>query len=167
MFGKWLILLCFLVGYTNDQVIISPYGTQRIPGKFLQQTNFQSVHCFLQIQTFFFSLFSVLFLNHCHKNQSNQKQCTSSRSSPCLHVLLCTHYRPLQFFSRYFWKSKEIRVLQPIFPDIIVLVTMLMLLKFSLFLSSIVEALPFSPCAVHVLSYLAIAVAKRPLSSDI
>ena len=84
-----------------------------------------------------------------------------------MHVLLCTHYRPLQFFSTYFWKSKEIRVLQPIFPDMIVLVTMLMLLKFSLFLSSIVEALPFSPCAVYVLSYLAIAVAKRPLSSNI
>ena len=41
-------------------------------------------------------------------------------SSPCFLVLLCTHYRPLQCFSTYFRKLKEIRVLRPIFPDYVI-----------------------------------------------
>ena len=38
-------------------------------------------------------------------------------SSLCFRVLLCTHYGPLQCFSTYFRKLKEIGVLRPIFPD--------------------------------------------------
>ena len=34
--------------------------------------------------------------------------------------MLCTHYGPLQRFSTHFHKSKEIRVLRPIFPDYII-----------------------------------------------
>ena len=37
----------------------------------------------------------------------------------CFLVLLCTHYGPLQCFSTYFRKLKEIGVLWPIFPDVI------------------------------------------------
>ena len=33
---------------------------------------------------------------------------------------LCTHYGPLQCFSTYFRKLKEIRVLRPIFPDYVI-----------------------------------------------
>ena len=38
-------------------------------------------------------------------------------SSPCFLFLLCTHYGPLQCFSAYFRKLKEIRVLRPVFTD--------------------------------------------------
>ena len=34
--------------------------------------------------------------------------------------MLCTHYGPLQCFSTYFCKLKEIGVLRPIFPDYII-----------------------------------------------
>ena len=57
----------------------------------------------------FFSLHFVLFSIITKKSQSNQEQ--------CFHVLLCTHYEPLQCFSTYFRKFKEIGVLRPIFPD--------------------------------------------------
>ena len=39
------------------------------------------------------------------------------KTSPGFLVLLCTHYGPLQYFSTYFCKLKEIGVLRPIFPD--------------------------------------------------
>ena len=38
----------------------------------------------------------------------------------CFLVLLCTHYGPLQCFSTYFRKLKEIGVLWPIFPDYVI-----------------------------------------------
>ena len=41
-------------------------------------------------------------------------------SWPCFRVLLCTHYGPLQCFSTYFCKLKEIGVLRPIFPDYVI-----------------------------------------------
>ena len=41
-------------------------------------------------------------------------------SSPCFLVLLCTHYGPLQCFSTYFRKLKEIGVLRSIFPDYVI-----------------------------------------------
>ena len=41
-------------------------------------------------------------------------------SSPYFLVLLCTHYGPLQCFSKYFRKLKEIGVLWPIFPDYVI-----------------------------------------------
>ena len=34
--------------------------------------------------------------------------------------MLCTHYGPLQCFSTYFRKLKEIEVLRPIFPDYVI-----------------------------------------------
>ena len=37
-----------------------------------------------------------------------------------LFCLLCTHYGPLQCFSTYFRKLKEIGVLRPIFPDYVI-----------------------------------------------
>ena len=53
----------------------------------------------------FWSLFN-------HRQKSNL--CCSS---PCFCVLLSTHYRPLQCFSTFFRKLKEIGDLRPIFPD--------------------------------------------------
>ena len=41
-------------------------------------------------------------------------------SSPCFCVLLCTNYGPLQCFSTYFRKLKEIGVLRPIFRDYVI-----------------------------------------------
>ena len=38
----------------------------------------------------------------------------------CFLVLLCTHYGPLQCFSTYFRKLKEIGVLRPIFPGYVI-----------------------------------------------
>ena len=38
----------------------------------------------------------------------------------CFRVLLCTHYWPLQCFSTYFRKLKEIGVLRAIFPDYVI-----------------------------------------------
>ena len=64
------------------------------------------------LQSAFWSLF-----NH---RQSNQEQCSLCCSSPCFHVLLCTHYGPLQCFSTYFRKLKETGVLQSIFPDYVI-----------------------------------------------
>ena len=51
------------------------------------------------------------------RSQSNQEQCSLCCGSPCFCVLLCTQYRPLQCFSTYFCKLKEIGVLRTIFPD--------------------------------------------------
>ena len=67
-----------------------------------------------------FDRFSII----AKKSQSNQKQCSLCCSSLCFCVLLCTHHGPLQCFSTYFRKSKEIGVLRPIFPDYLFLVTM-------------------------------------------
>ena len=66
-------------------------------------------------QASFWSLF-----NRRQRSQSNQEQCSLCCSSPCFLVLLCTHYRPLQCFSTYFHKSKEIGVLRPILPDYVI-----------------------------------------------
>ena len=65
---------------------------------------------------FFQSGFRSLF-NHDQRSQSNQKQCNLCCGSSCFRVLLCIHYGPLQCFSTYFRKLKEIGVLRPIFPD--------------------------------------------------
>ena len=59
------------------------------------------------IQSAFWSLF-----NHRQRSQSNQEQCSLCCSSPCLSVLLCTYYGPLQCFSTCFRKLKEIGVLR-------------------------------------------------------
>ena len=63
-----------------------------------------------------FDRFSIIV----KKSQSNQQQFSLSCSSPCFCVLLCTHYGPLQSFSTYFHKLKEIGVLRPIFPHYVI-----------------------------------------------
>ena len=52
-----------------------------------------------------FDLFSII----------TKEQCSLCCSSPCFCVLLYIHYGPLQCFSIYFRKLKEIGVLLPIF----------------------------------------------------
>ena len=79
--------------------------------QFLVSTIFYNYEYFF-IQSAFWSLF-----NHRQRSQSNQEQCSLCCSSPCLSVLLCTYYGPLQCFSTCFRKLKEIGVLRPIFPD--------------------------------------------------
>ena len=63
----------------------------------------------------FWSLF-----NHCKRSQSYQEQCSLCCSSPCFRVFLCIHYWPLQYFSTYSRKLKEIGVLRSIFPDYVI-----------------------------------------------
>ena len=53
-------------------------------------------------------------------NQIRNNVASLCCSSPCFPVLLCTHYGPLQCFSAYFRKLKEIGVLRPIFPDYVI-----------------------------------------------
>ena len=53
-------------------------------------------------------------------SQSKQEKYSLCCSLTCFRVLLCTHYGPLQCFSTYFRKLKEIGVLQPIFPDYVI-----------------------------------------------
>ena len=67
-----------------------------------------------QYKHYYYYLFSVI------TKEINQIRNINNKSSlycisPCFHILLCTHYGPLQCFSRYFRKSKEIRVLWPKF----------------------------------------------------
>ena len=93
--------------------------------KFSEITNnkpiFTQYNIFNNYEYFFFqSAFWFLF-NHHQRSQSNQKQCSLCSGSPCFRVLLSTHYEPLQCFSTYFHKLKEIGVLRPIFPDCFIL----------------------------------------------
>ena len=84
---------------------------------------FSQYNIFYNYEYFFFqSAFWSLF-NHRQRSQSNQEQCGMCCSSPCFLALLCTHYGPLQCFSTYFCKLKEIGVLRPVFP-LLFLVTM-------------------------------------------
>ena len=92
--------------------------------KFSEITNnkpiFSHYNIFYNYEYFFFqSAFWSLF-NHRQRSQSNQEQCSLCCGSPCFRVLLCTHYGPLQCFSTYFRKLKEIGVLRPIFPDYVI-----------------------------------------------
>ena len=38
--------------------------------------------------------------------------------SPCFRFSLCTHYRPLQYFSTYFWKSNMAQIYDPNFQTV-------------------------------------------------
>ena len=79
-------------------------------------------HCNI-FDNYKYFLFQPAFLslfNHRQRSQSNQEECSLCCSSPCFLVLLCTHYAPLQCFSTYFHKLKEIRVVRPIFPDYVI-----------------------------------------------
>ena len=79
------------------------------------------------VGTIFFTNINISFLNLCFNlfsiiakkvNQiRNNEVCCNS---PCFRVLLYTHFRPLLCFSTYFCKSKEIRVLRPMFPDYVI-----------------------------------------------
>ena len=101
---------------TNSQPIFSQYNI------------FYNCEYFL-FQPAFWSLF-----NH---RQSDQEQCSLCCSSPCFRILLCTHYGPLQWFSTYFRKLKEIGVLRTRFQDyVIYLVNMVCMVFLSLFLFS-------------------------------
>ena len=62
-----------------------------------------------------FDLFSII-AKEVNQIRNNVVCC----SSPCFLVLLCTHYGPLQCFSTYFRKLKEIGVLRPVFPDYVI-----------------------------------------------
>ena len=81
---------------------------------------FSQHNIFYNYEYFFFQSACWSLFNHRQRNQSHQKQCSLCCCSPCFVVLLCTHYGPLQFFSTYFCKLKEIRVLRPIFPDYVI-----------------------------------------------
>ena len=93
---------------------------RKVLRKFSEITNnkpiFSKCNIFYNYEYFFFqSAFWSLFNNR-QRSQSNQEQCSLCRGSPCFRVLLCSHYGPLQCFSTYFCKLKEIGVLRPIFP---------------------------------------------------
>ena len=80
---------------------------------------FSQYNIFYNYEYFFFqSAFWSLF-NHRQRSQSNQEQWSMCCSSPCF-LLLCTHYGPLQRFSTYFRKLKEIGVLRPVFPNYVI-----------------------------------------------
>ena len=92
--------------------------------KFSEITNnkpiFSQYNIFHNYEYFFFQCVFWSLFKHRQRSQSNQKQGSLCCSSPCFRVLLCTHYGPLQCFSTYFRKLKEIRDLRPIFPDYII-----------------------------------------------
>ena len=71
---------------------------------------FTQYNIFYNYEYFFFESAFWSFFNHHQGIQSNQKQCSLCCNSSCFHVLLCTHYGPLQCFSTYFRKLKEIGV---------------------------------------------------------
>ena len=104
--------------------------------KFSEITNnkpiFSQCNIFYNYEYFFFqSAFWSLF-NHRQRSQSNQEQCSLCCGSPCFRVLLCTHYGPLQCFSTYFHKLKEIGVLRPYFQAMYFLWLCIRLLRFYL-----------------------------------
>ena len=81
---------------------------------------FSQYNIFYNYEYFFFqSAFWSLF-NHRQRSQSNQEQCSLCCSLPCFLVLLCTHWVPLQCFSTYFCRLKEIGVLRPISSDYVI-----------------------------------------------
>ena len=76
------------------------------------------------VSTIFFTVMNICFFNLRFDHFSiiakefnqirNNVVCCSSL---CFRFLLCTHYGPLQYFSTYFRKLKEIRLLRPMFPS--------------------------------------------------
>ena len=70
---------------------------------------FSQYKIFYNCEYFFFQSAFWSLLSHC-------RHC----SSPCFRVLLRTHYGPLQYFSTFFRKLKEVWVLRPIFPDYVI-----------------------------------------------
>ena len=99
---------------------------------------------FTNINISFFNLRFDLFSIIAKKSQSNQEQCTLCCGSPCFRVLLSPHYGPLQCFSTYFRKLKEIGVLGPIFPDYIISCDYAICYKFS-FLCPVIQFFLLDP----------------------
>ena len=92
--------------------------------KFSENTNnrpiFSQCNIFYNYEYVFFqSAFWSLF-NQRQRSKSNQVKFSLCCGSAFLRVLLCTHYGPLQCFSTYFRKFKEIGVLWPILPDYVI-----------------------------------------------
>ena len=87
---------------------------------------FSQYNIFYNYKYFFFQSAFWFLLNHHQWSQSNL---CCGRTYFC--VKLCTHYGPLQCFSTYFRKLKQIGVLQPIFPDNFYLVTMVHVMVFA------------------------------------
>ena len=85
---------------------------------------FSYYNIFTNINIYFAICFLISFQSSTNK-YVNQIRNIDNRSSsccswPCFRALLCTHYGPLQFFSTYFRKSKEIGILRTIFPDYVI-----------------------------------------------
>ena len=76
---------------------------------------FSQCNIFYNYEYLFFQFAFWSLFNHRQRSQSNQEQSSLCCGSHCFNVLLCTHYEPLQCFSTYFCKLKEIGVLRPIF----------------------------------------------------
>ena len=89
--------------------------------KFSEITNnkpvFTQYNIFYNYEYFFFqSAFWSLLIITKEVNQI-RKNVVVLWFTYCFHVSLCTHFGPLQCFSTYFRKLKEIGVLRLIFPD--------------------------------------------------
>ena len=79
---------------------------------------FNQYNTFYNYEYFFFQSAFLFLFNH--RQRTNQEQGSLCCNSPCFLVFLCTHYGPLQRFSTYFCKLKEIGALRPIFPDYVI-----------------------------------------------
>ena len=83
------------------------------------------------VSTIFFTIMNISFfnlrfdlsteeVNHHQRCQSNQEQWSPCCSSSCFSVLFCTYHGPLQCFSTYFRKLREIGVLRLTFPHYVI-----------------------------------------------
>ena len=77
---------------------------------------FSQCKIFYNCEYFFFQSAFWSLLNHWQRSQSDQEQCSLCCSSPCYRA----HYGPLQYFSTFFRKLKQVWVLRPIFPDYVI-----------------------------------------------
>ena len=82
--------------------------------KLLTTNQFLVNAIFFTIKNMFFQSAFWSFFNHRQRSQSNQEQCSLCCGS------LCFHYGPLQCFSIYLRKLREIAVLLPIFPNYVI-----------------------------------------------
>ena len=99
--------LWFLIGNTDDQHIFSVWSLGN-PPKLLTTNQFLvSTTIFTIMNISLFSLRFDLFSTIANQIRNN----VVSVVARLVFVLLCTHYGPLQWFSTYFRKLKEIGVL--------------------------------------------------------
>ena len=76
---------------------------------------FSQHNIFLKYKCFFFQSCSDLFSNIAKNVNQIRNKCSLCFRSPCFSVLLWTHYGPLQCFSTYFRKPKQIEFYDPYF----------------------------------------------------